>query len=328
MGRLEQRLDPEAGPLQRFAQDLRDLRRRAGSPSYRDLAARTHYSASTLAAAASGLKLPTEPVLAAYVTACGGDPHEWEGRRRKLSLLMSAAVVDEEVEPEMAGTPSEAEAPVPPVAPRRTVDVSRFRTRTFRNFVTRWASVLSLVLLFLVFLQNLYSPEKPSHAEVPLDSPKKVAGDQELRADSDVPPIYRPQIMAAANRCPAPEVTPALVAAILKVESGFDPNLADPAKDEYGIARWTPRVLRHYLPLEQQAVVPEPPFTAEESIAALGRMLCTLAPILQGVPGDAALNLAAAYRTSTWTVQQQGPGLRKIAPYLDKVRTQLHAYTP
>ncbi|MFE2306025.1 helix-turn-helix domain-containing protein, partial [Streptomyces sp. NPDC059411] len=78
MGRQEQPLDPGQGPLARFACDLRELRRRAGSPPYRELAARTHYSASTLAAAAAGHRLPGPAVLEAFVRACGGDPDDWE----------------------------------------------------------------------------------------------------------------------------------------------------------------------------------------------------------------------------------------------------------
>ncbi|OLB74135.1 MAG: hypothetical protein AUI14_24510 [Actinobacteria bacterium 13_2_20CM_2_71_6] len=46
MGRQEQPLDPEAGPLQTFAYDLRQLRRATGSPGYRTLARRAGYSAS------------------------------------------------------------------------------------------------------------------------------------------------------------------------------------------------------------------------------------------------------------------------------------------
>lgn len=46
--------------------------------------------------------------------------------------------------------------------------------------------------------------------------------------------------------CQAPGVSPALVAAILKEESGFNPDFTDPATDSYGIGGWTPAVLWHY----------------------------------------------------------------------------------
>lgn len=80
MGRPELPLDPEAGAVQRFAHELRALRARSGNPSYRGMAARVHYSRTALAAAASGDRLPSLPVLTAYVRACGGDVTVWRQR--------------------------------------------------------------------------------------------------------------------------------------------------------------------------------------------------------------------------------------------------------
>jgi WD40 repeat protein len=85
MPRPERPLDGNGGALARFAADLRSLRERAGSPSYRSLSARAHYSAAALAAAASGRRLPTLAVTLAYVAACGGDRVEWEARWRALA---------------------------------------------------------------------------------------------------------------------------------------------------------------------------------------------------------------------------------------------------
>ncbi|MFI2210058.1 hypothetical protein [Streptomyces sp. NPDC020141] len=80
MGRREKPVDPAAGPVQSFAHELRELRRTAGSPTYRAMAALAGYSAPTLSAAASGERLPSLPVVLAYATACGGDPEVWEKR--------------------------------------------------------------------------------------------------------------------------------------------------------------------------------------------------------------------------------------------------------
>ncbi|MFC8077623.1 hypothetical protein ACFUN8_19050 [Streptomyces sp. NPDC057307] len=82
MGRREKALDPAAGPVQRFAHDLRELRRSSGTPTYREMAGQTDYSAPTLSAAAAGERLPSLPVALAYATACGGDREEWEKRWR------------------------------------------------------------------------------------------------------------------------------------------------------------------------------------------------------------------------------------------------------
>lgn len=61
------------------------VRRRAGSPSYRQLARRAHYSATALSEAAAGERLPSLAVTLAYVAACGGDRREWENRWRVLA---------------------------------------------------------------------------------------------------------------------------------------------------------------------------------------------------------------------------------------------------
>ncbi|MGW1055789.1 nSTAND1 domain-containing NTPase [Streptomyces sp. NPDC002521] len=63
-----------------MAADLRTLRVKAGSPPYRELGRRAHYSAGTLSDAASGRRLPSLQVTLAYVRACDGDTEEWERR--------------------------------------------------------------------------------------------------------------------------------------------------------------------------------------------------------------------------------------------------------
>ncbi|WP_125263015.1 hypothetical protein [Streptomyces alboflavus] len=90
MGRRESPLDPDAGPVQRFASELRALRRDAGGPTYRTMAARGGYSATTLAQAAAGERLPSLPVLRAYVAACGGDGAAWERRLREAGAEAAA----------------------------------------------------------------------------------------------------------------------------------------------------------------------------------------------------------------------------------------------
>jgi WD40 repeat protein len=90
MPRPERALDPQAGPVQQFAGDLRQLRQKAGNPGYRDLARATGYSVSTLSDAAGGRRLPGLPVVRAYVTACGGDPDEWGERWRFAAARLAA----------------------------------------------------------------------------------------------------------------------------------------------------------------------------------------------------------------------------------------------
>jgi len=74
----------ETDNIAAFARDLRVLRSRAGL-DYPDMAEKSHYTMRTLASAAGGLRLPTLPVLIAYINACGGDIADWEERWNKLS---------------------------------------------------------------------------------------------------------------------------------------------------------------------------------------------------------------------------------------------------
>lgn len=73
-------MDPAAGPVQRFAFELRKLRLEADGITYRSLAQRAGYSVTTLSQAAAGEQLPTLPVVLAYARACGADLAEWEAR--------------------------------------------------------------------------------------------------------------------------------------------------------------------------------------------------------------------------------------------------------
>ena len=66
---------------------------------------RTGQGASTLSQAAGGERLPTLPVVLAYVRACGGDEQEWEVRWREAAAEAAAdpRAEDENVEPPYRG---------------------------------------------------------------------------------------------------------------------------------------------------------------------------------------------------------------------------------
>lgn len=88
MGRPEKPLDSGESPLAAFAHDLRELRGRAGKPSYRDMARTALFSPSVLSSAANGRRLPTLQVTLAYVRSCGGNCADWEHRWRALARQM------------------------------------------------------------------------------------------------------------------------------------------------------------------------------------------------------------------------------------------------
>ena len=74
----------ETDNIAAFARDLRVLRSQGGL-DYPEMAEKSHYTMRTLASAAGGLRLPTLPVLIAYVNACGGDVGDWEERWGRLT---------------------------------------------------------------------------------------------------------------------------------------------------------------------------------------------------------------------------------------------------
>ncbi|MBL1108772.1 helix-turn-helix domain-containing protein [Streptomyces sp. 5-8] len=94
VGRRERPVDPGAGPVQRFAYELRKLRQEAGGLTYREMARRAHYSVSALSQAAAGEQLPSLDLALAYARACDGDVEEWE--RRWHETAEESAVRDRE----------------------------------------------------------------------------------------------------------------------------------------------------------------------------------------------------------------------------------------
>ncbi len=103
MGRTERPLEPANGVCAEFAAGLRELRRAAGSPPYRQLADRAHYSPTALSEAAAGRRLPTLEVALAYVAACGGDVHEWERRWRAAAESDRAADLKQYADESLSG---------------------------------------------------------------------------------------------------------------------------------------------------------------------------------------------------------------------------------
>ncbi|MFI2213498.1 DNA-binding protein [Streptomyces sp. NPDC020141] len=90
MGRREVPIDPDDGPVRRFAYELRQLRAKAGGPTYRAMARDVPYSVTTLSRAAAGEQLPSLAVALAYAKACGGDPGEWERRWHEATAQTAA----------------------------------------------------------------------------------------------------------------------------------------------------------------------------------------------------------------------------------------------
>jgi hypothetical protein len=106
----------EADSVATFARDLRVLRANAGL-DYPDMAEKSHYTMRTLASAAGGLRLPTLPVLIAYVQACNGDVSQWEdrwarlGKPKKGAAALPAAGGDTAAGPDAGHAPGASQGP-------------------------------------------------------------------------------------------------------------------------------------------------------------------------------------------------------------------------
>src|SRR5262245_20315868 len=85
MGRPMRPVNPADGAVQQFAAGLRELRERAGNPTFRQLAKQAHYSATTLSVACSGKVLPSLDVTLALVRACHGAEDIWRRRWRDVA---------------------------------------------------------------------------------------------------------------------------------------------------------------------------------------------------------------------------------------------------
>ncbi|GGL13995.1 hypothetical protein Sme01_70790 [Sphaerisporangium melleum] len=134
MPRGERPLDDDGSELTRFAADLRLLRVKAGSPPYRELAKRAHYSPATLADAAAGRRLPSLAVTRAYVRACDGDAAEWEARWHGVAA--GAPLNDRHFAP---GEEEETQSPYVGLAAFQVADTGRFfgRERLTDELLTR-----------------------------------------------------------------------------------------------------------------------------------------------------------------------------------------------
>ncbi|MER6303729.1 serine/threonine-protein kinase [Kitasatospora sp. NPDC001539] len=183
---------------------------------------------------------------------------------------------------------------------------------------------LSLLTCTAVLLALAGGPE-PTGAGGHRAGPPPLPG--AIPAGSDVPAPYRGMIEDAARRCPEPEITPVLLAAMLKAESGFDPNAARPETGEYGIAMWTPAVFEAW---SRAASHPGPKSYLDpgDAIAAMGNYVCWLDQQIKrrGFTRDLPALVAAAYRTSDKSVAAAGGVPERVRPHVDKVLRYLAEY--
>ncbi|HEY0639144.1 MAG TPA: helix-turn-helix transcriptional regulator, partial [Pseudonocardiaceae bacterium] len=129
MPRREEPIDSPDGPLAGFAGDLRELRRRAGSPSYREMAASSPVSHTSLSRAAKGRALPTWKVVECYLSACGVSVAAMRRWRARWQALHSAVPAP--------GGPEQEPPPDIDLLAIRSADDLRAAVQLVRNGRTR-----------------------------------------------------------------------------------------------------------------------------------------------------------------------------------------------
>jgi serine/threonine protein kinase len=159
-------------------------------------------------------------------------------------------------------------------------------------------------------------------------APTRAAVPGGIPADSDVPKALRPVITKAASRCTDEEITPALLAAMLKAESGFDTGAARPESDEYGIAMWTPSVFRAWA-VDGDGDGDKDHMSPPDAIATMSVYVCWLDQRFKeaGLPKkDLPALVAAGYRTSDRAVIEEGGVPARVRPHVDTVLRHLAGY--
>lgn len=145
---------------------------------------------------------------------------------------------------------------------------------------------------------------------------------------ADVPAALRGPIEDAARRCPEPEITSALLAAMLKAESGFDPAAARPATGEYGVAMWTPTVFNAWAQDADHDGV-KSYLDPDDAIAAMGGYVCWLGQRFKqrGFPAaELPALVTAGYRTSDKTVADTGGVPERVKAHVARVLGYLAEY--
>ncbi|MFF9626449.1 NlpC/P60 family protein [Streptomyces griseosporeus] len=134
-----------------------------------------------------------------------------------------------------------------------------------------------------------------------------VGGAGKALAKGAVPAAYQTLVQKWGNLCPA--LNPALLAAQLYQESGFNPNAKSPAKAE-GIAQFIPGTWATH-GIDGDGDGDRDVWDPNDAIPSAASYDCTLAGYVKDVPGDATHNMLAAYNAGAYAVIKY----RGVPPY-------------
>jgi hypothetical protein len=171
MGRPERPLDPESGPRQLFAAQLRQLREDAGRPTYRAMAAVVNYSAPALSRTAAGERFPTLDATLAFVRACGGDGPAWQLRWQHAHGELMAEGPEASPARDAARPDGTTDNQAPPGKPARRGRPQVLAVALRRNrLAVLLAVTMTAVLVNLVFTVRAGSPSGSPAASSPSTS--------------------------------------------------------------------------------------------------------------------------------------------------------------
>ena len=153
--------------------------------------------------------------------------------------------------------------------------------------------------------------------------PATAAGTGSLRAGV-VPAAWHQAVQTAGRRCPA--LTPALLAAQLQQESGWNPAAVSPVGAQ-GLAQFMPGTWStHGIDASGDGIAD--PFDPLDAIASAAVFDCALAADLAGVPGDPTDNMLAGYNAGPGAVVLYGgiPPYAETRGYIRSIRAAMATF--
>jgi cell wall-associated NlpC family hydrolase len=143
-------------------------------------------------------------------------------------------------------------------------------------------------------------------------------------AQGAVPAAYQPLVQQWGNLCPA--LNPALLAAQLYQESGWNPNAKSPA-DAEGIAQFIPGTwATHGVDGNHDGV--RNVWDPNDAIPSAASYDCSLAKYVQSVPGNVTDNMLASYNAGAYSVIKYGgvPPYGETQNYVKTITTLAQSF--
>jgi len=137
-------------------------------------------------------------------------------------------------------------------------------------------------------------------------------------AENAVPAAYQEPLSKWGNLCP--EINPALLAAQLYQESGWNPRAQSPA-NAMGLAQFIPGTWAVH-GIDGDGDGKRDVWDPDDAIPSAASYNCSLAESLRGVPGDPTDNMLAAYNAGPYAVLKYGgvPPYRETQNYVKVIR--------